>query len=278
MGSSRQRHGMSRRPLIGVTGPDQGGIAAWYFTWFAIRMAGGRARRVTPRRPCSMAELSGLVIGGGADVSPHFYDGGKEVETAKEVVETIERERSLFRSLATWLLYPLLYLFRRLFTTKVGMYGDQSRDALEFKLLEEALRLQRPVLGICRGCQLINVYLGGSLHQDIRNFYVETPHMTTVFPRKEIEVLPQTQLREILGTAACRVNALHYQAIAQIGKGLRVSAREVNPPIIQAIECPERFVIGVQWHPEYLFREQRQRRLFRALVKCAATLDETRCQ
>ena len=264
---------LGQRPLIGVTGPDKGGLAAWCFTWLAIRMAGGKAKRITPRRPCSMAELSGLIIGGGADVSPLFYDSSTTPETTKEVVQAIERERSLFRSLFTWLLYPLLYLFRRVFTTKVGLYGDAARDDLELKLLEDALRLNRPVLGICRGCQLINVHLGGSLHQDIRNFYIETPHITTVFPRKDIQIAPQTHLRSILGVSHCRVNALHYQAINTVGKGLVVSAREISPDIIQAIEYPGRFVIGVQWHPEYLFREQQQRELFSALVRCAATVE-----
>ncbi len=164
-----------RRPLIGVTGPDQGGLAAWCFTWYAIRRAGGRAKRITPRRPCTMKELSGLVIGGGADISPDFYDPNKTPETTTEVVQAIEHQRGLFRSSITWLLYPLLYVIRRIFTTKVGHYGDPARDDLELKLLDEALQLNRPVLGICRGCQLINVHLGGNLHRDIRNFYVEPP-------------------------------------------------------------------------------------------------------
>lgn len=261
-----------RRPLIGVTGPDQGGLAAWCFTWYAIRRAGGRAKRITPRRPCTMKELSGLVIGGGADISPDFYDPNKTPETTTEVVQAIEHQRGLFRSSITWLLYPLLYVIRRIFTTKVGHYGDPARDDLELKLLDEALQLNRPVLGICRGCQLINVHLGGNLHRDIRNFYVAPPHITTVFPRKEIEICPQTRLREILGVSSCQVNALHYQAIDRVGQGLAISARETNPNIIQAIEYPGRFVIGVQWHPEYLFREQRQRELFSALVQSAATV------
>ncbi|SRR5690554_308282 len=268
--AKRVRH---PRPLIGVTGPDKGGLAAWCFTWFAIRKAGGRARRITPRRPCAMAELSGLVIGGGADVSPFFYDANVTPETTQDVIEVIERQRSLFRSLITWLLYPLLYIIRRIFTTKVGLYGDPARDELELKLLDDALKLGRPVLGICRGCQLINVHLGGTLHRDIRSFYIETPHITTVFPRKEIQIAPDTRLHRILGVSQCRVNALHYQAINTVGQGLVVSAEERNPKIVQAIEHPDRFLIGVQWHPEYLFREQRQRELFSALVRSAAAVE-----
>src|SRR5690606_21715603 len=179
----------SGKPRIGVTGPDNGGLAAWYFTKFAIWRAGGKAKRVTPSRPCSMRQLAGLIIGGGADVDPKLYGEEKE-----EIIEEIKRERSLIRSLLTRLLYPILYLIRLLFTTKVSMYEDNSRDELENGLLKEALDLHRPVLGICRGAQLINVHLGGTLYQNIREFYVETPHIKTVFPRKDICVVSQTRL------------------------------------------------------------------------------------
>jgi len=249
------------KPKIGVTGPDKGGLAAWYFTRFAIWRAGGKAKRVTPSRPCSMNELAGLIIGGGADVDPSLY--GAEPE---RILEEIKKERSFIRSLLTRLLYPLLFLIRKLFSTKVSQYGDAGRDALETRLLEEALELQRPVLGICRGAQLINVHLGGNLYQNIQSFYVETPHLRTVFPRKDIVVTPESRLARILQGCSSKVNALHYQAIKELGENLTVSARERSPDIVQAIEHRERFLIGVQWHPEYLFREQDQQALFHALV------------
>ncbi len=254
------------KPKIGVTGPDKGGLAAWYFTHFAIWRAGGKAKRVTPSRPCDMRELAGLIIGGGADVDPSLY--GAEPD---EILEQIKQERSIIRSLLTRLLYPLLFFIRKLFSTKVSQYGDSTRDALETRLLEQALELQRPVLGICRGAQLINVHLGGNLHQNIQGFYVETPHLRTIFPRKDIVVSPNTRLASILRGCSSKVNALHYQAIKELGHNLVISARERSPDIVQAIEHRDRFVIGVQWHPEYLFREQDQQALFHGLVEEART-------
>lgn len=237
---------------------------AWYFTRYAIWRAGGLAIRVTPSRPCDMENLAGLVLGGGADVAPELYGAPGE-----PVIEEIRRERNLFRSVLTLLSYPFLFLLRRLFTIKVSKYGDPARDRLEQSLLQQALRLKRPVLGICRGAQLINVVLGGTLHQDIRSFYVETPHITTVFPKKRVEILPGTRLAGILKNRYCLVNALHYQAIRELGRDLQIGACEQQPRLIQAIEHKKRFLIGVQWHPEYLFREQAQRSLFQHLVQAA---------
>lgn len=253
----------SSRPRIAVTGPDRGGLVSWLFTRHAIRRAGGRAVRVTPAHWHEAFEFDGLVIGGGADIDPDLY--GQQPGLPRP-----ERERSLTDWLLALVLYPLLFLFRRLFSTRHYTGLDKARDELETRLLQEAIANHKPVLGICRGAQLINVHLDGSLHQDISSFYTESPQVWSIMPRKLINVQPGTLLRRLLQTDCCHVNALHNQSINHIGQGLRVSATEQNG-VIQAIEgMNDHFLIGIQWHPEYLPHHARQRRLFSALVSQAA--------
>ncbi|MDZ7734737.1 MAG: gamma-glutamyl-gamma-aminobutyrate hydrolase family protein [Gammaproteobacteria bacterium] len=253
----------SSRPRIAVTGPDRGGLFAWLFTRHVIDRSGGRAVRVTPAHRYETLQFDGLVIGGGADVDPDLY--GQQVQLPRP-----ERERSLLGWLTALVLYPLLFLVRRLFSTKHYQGLDRARDELEYGLLCEALKHGKPVLGICRGAQLINVNLDGTLHQDISDFYTESPRAWSILPRKTIHIQSGTLLREILQTESCRVNALHKQSINHVGDGLRVSAVEKNG-IIQAIEGMNTdFLIGVQWHPEYLPHHARQQRLFSALVRHSA--------
>jgi len=250
------------RPRIAVTGPDRGGLFAWLFTRHAIRRCGGHAIRVTPMRWDEDLAFDGLVIGGGADVDPDRYG-------AEPALPRPERNRSLGRWIAALILYPLLFFVRRLFSSKHAGGLDRDRDELEHRLLDTATREDIPVLGICRGAQLMNVYLDGSLHQDISNFYSESPQTWTILPRKTVQIAADTRLREILATERCQVNALHNQSIDRTGRDLRVSAREDNG-VIQAIEgTGDRFFIGVQWHPEYLPHDRRQQRLFAALVAVA---------
>lgn len=262
------------RPIIGVTGPDNGGLAAWWFTRLAIWRAGGRALRITPRRPCEITCLDGLVIGGGADVDPALY--GEEEHASLEELKS--QERRLGRWLLYWLLFPLIYVLRRVLSTMTSRPGgDKDRDELETRLLRQALQRNLPVLGICRGAQLINVVCGGSLHRDLSDFYVETPQAHTVWPYKPIKVEPDSKLAAILGCTGCRVNSLHKQAVDELAPMLRIVARELTG-VVQAIEHTELdFAIGVQWHPEYLLQRREQQRLFHLMVKEAARVrDEPR--
>lgn len=263
--------GFSRRPVIGVTGPDEGGSAAWWFSRFALWRAGARARRITPSRRTGIEELAGLLLGGGADVDPALY--GEVPPTLAEAIEEDEGEeegRSWGRRWRGRLVAVLTLGLRRLFARKRAVVGgDPSRDELETELIRGALAEGKPILGICRGAQLLNVHLGGTLHQDLEAFYEETLQIRTVRPRKRIEIEPGSLLAELLNTAACRVNALHSQAVDHLGEGVRVAARE-GSGVIQAIEHTELpFLLGVQWHPEYLPQSRRQRRLFQGLVEAA---------
>jgi putative glutamine amidotransferase len=126
---------------------------------------------------------------------------------------------------------------------------------------------------------LINVYFGGSLLQDIKSFYVEDPEMRTILPRKKLLVERDSNLARILARETVRVNALHRRAIdpSLLGRHVRVAARDRNG-IVQAIEHDQLpFVIGVQWHPEFLPQLPRQRAIFRSLVDAAKKKQITKC-
>lgn len=251
------------RPIIGVTGPNDGGGAAWVFTRLAVYLAGGHAVRITPRRPRRIDHLDGLILGGGADVDPQLY--GQEL---LPLIDEPKHARESWREyLLGLVLFPLTWLARRVAAAFFRpAQRDAARDTLELRLLDEAIARGIPVLGICRGEQLLNVFFGGTLHQDLEGFYVETARTRTLLPRKDIDVEPDTRLARVVGRHPRRVNALHRQGVDRLGHGLIVAARDRNG-IIQAIEhATLPFVVGVQWHPEYLLQVPEQRELFRALV------------
>lgn len=246
-----------------MTGPDKGGLAAWWFTRLALWRAGAKAVRITPLRPRALAQLDGLIIGGGADIDPTLY--GEESVLPQSSLK--EQERSLGRWLLALLLFPLIYLARRILSTMTNPAGgDPARDRLESALLREALQQGLPILGICRGAQLLNVVSGGSLYRDLADFYVEAPQLRTVWPEKRVIIQANTRLAEILGCQACQVNSLHSQAVHDLAPDMQVAACEPNG-VVQAIEHRELpFAIGVQWHPEYLPQRRDQQQLFRALI------------
>ncbi|TVQ35305.1 MAG: gamma-glutamyl-gamma-aminobutyrate hydrolase family protein [Wenzhouxiangella sp.] len=258
---------MTSKPRIGITGPDKGGSAAWFFTAWAVRRVGGRPVRIRPAKPRSIEAIDGLIIGGGADVAPQLYGQ----EKMPELGEFEDRGVSGWRRLLGLILFPLLLLIRRLLTTKTtGL--NAARDALEKELIAQAAARNMPMLGICRGMQLLNVVGGGSLHQSLANFYEETPAIRSVLPRKRIEIEPDSLLARTLLSTGARVNALHSQAIDKLGDSFTVCAREPSG-VVQAIERTDHpFVLGVQWHPEYLPQRIEQRALFRHLVQAAAEI------
>ena len=194
-----------------------------------VWLAGGRAIRWDSARAAAMEDVDGLIVGGGDDISPMLYQG-----------EVVAEARL-----------------------------DPDRDSLERRLVLEALAAGKPVLGICRGAQMLNVALGGNLHQRAYDRYADSRRYRTILPRKRVQVLKGTGLATIAGTAPMRVNALHSQAVDRLGDGLRVAARDQGG-MVQALErgTPP-FALGVQWHPEYLIYARRQRALFRALVDAA---------
>ncbi len=262
-----------RRPLIAVTGPDRGGTAAWLFSAFAVWRAGGRPRRFTPRKNRSLEGVHGVIIGGGSDVSPELYDREQgALELVKEVAEEEEKLADNNASLADRLMFPIILFLRLLFSSKHGNRLDPDRDRMENDIIAHALEQGLPLMGICRGSQLLNVHLGGTLHQDLGRFYEETPQVRDVFPRKKIFIEEDSQLAKVLRRRTTMVNALHDQAVDQAGTGIEPVARETTG-VIQGIEYREKpFVLGVQWHPEYMPQVRSQVRLFRRLVEEARSI------
>lgn len=209
-----------------------------------------------------MDDLDGLMLGGGADIEPKKYGQERNVKAF-----LAKNKRTIFEWILSIIFFPLYWLFRYFQHTKKYPV-DLERDRLEFGLLEKALEQNKPVLGVCRGMQLINVHFGGSLYQDISGFYAEEPQIATIFPKKRITITPRSKMENLLQTDICNVNGLHNQAINELGKGLKKTAKELNSDVWQALEHTEYpFVIGVQWHPEYLVQIARQRNIFKELVK-----------
>ena len=259
------------RPTIGITGPNKGGGVAWLFTSLGVWMAGGKPVRITPANPRTADGLQGLIVGGGADVDPSTYQQDSVLE--EYLARTIQQpHRNIFQRIGRftrWLYYPALFFVRKLFSRKKGWNLDRERDHLEFQLIDQAVKKNLPIMGICRGSQLLNVYFRGTLYEDINTFYLEEPNPSSIFPVKRVNIKPDSKLAQILGVQHLRVNALHHQAVNKPGKGIEVVARERNH-VVQGIESVEQdYILGVQWHPEYLPQHRNQRRLFQALVQRA---------
>jgi putative glutamine amidotransferase len=259
------------RPTIGVTGPDKGGGVAWFFTSLAVWMAGGKPVRITPSNPRTADGLQGLIVGGGADVDPSTYQQDHVLE--EYLARTIQQPRkNIFQRIGRftrWLYYPALFFIRKLFSRKKGWALDRARDHLEFQLIDQAVKKNLPVMGICRGSQLLNVYFRGTLYQDINTFYLEEPNPSSIFPVKKVNLKPDSKLADVLGVRQLRVNALHHQAVKDPGKNIDIVAREAND-VVQGIEnVQQEYIVGVQWHPEYLPQHKNQRQLFQTLVQHA---------
>jgi putative glutamine amidotransferase len=220
---------MAGRPRVGVTGNARRWAPSWWCSWLALRLAGASPRRISVRHEADGETFDALIIGGGNDISAEHYGG--EIEA------------------------------------KVKL--DPARDALEIEWIKSALARDIPLLGICRGAQLINVVLGGNLHQDIRNMRKLTYNRPGLLPTKQVRLEGDSRIAQVCGRERLRVNSLHHQAIRDPGDSLRVVGHDLDQ-IVQAVEgTSRRNIIGVQWHPEYLFYLPSQFRLFRWLLSKA---------
>lgn len=196
----------------------------------ALRSAGfqGKCLACAPGdEPPALEAVHGLLICGGLDIHPRRWD-------------PLEA------------LHPLSNV-------------DEARDALEIEWILKAWQARIPILGICRGEQILNVALGGSLIQDIPDHF-QIPREVHQFgtrqdasPHHDIIVDTQSCLGRILGTPQVGVNSRHHQAVFKVAPELRAVAWHPgpqNPPLIEAIEAqdPTHWAIGVQWHPENLIQ------------------------
>lgn len=148
----------------------------------------------------------------------------------------------------------------------------EQRDGFELELarilLYEATDV--PVLGICRGAQLLNVAAGGTLYQDIPGHRQEEPGDEAPF---EAAVTPGTELERILGSRKIRINSFHHQAVKDAAPGFRISALSGDgiPEAIEPAEKTERFFLAVQWHPELMFgTSDDSRKIFKEFIDAAA--------
>ena len=161
---------------------------------------------------------------------------------------------------------------------------DRSLDALELRMMREAIARRLPVLGICRGQQTVNVALGGTLYQDIRAEGVaKLRHWTPLkwgrdFLGHMVSITPGSAMaRAAAGASEVRVNSFHHQAIKDLAPGLRVTA--VSPDgVVEAVESVDGRIVAVQSHPECLPEQPWARRLFQDFVAQAAAASYTLSQ
>lgn len=255
------------RPIIGVTGPDRGGTAAWWFTCMAVWRSGGIPRRLTPSSTRSSVHLDAVIVGGGADVrAEDRWPDGAPLDARPPAAPPGQRS---WRRLAGLALAPAVYALRRA-ASRAPDDADISRDELEHALLDRAATLDLPVLGICRGLRRLNAFAGGPPARELAGDYDEDPQPWAVLPERPLDVEPGTRLASVLRTTACRVNAIDRAPVDALGSGLRVAARERTGEPRALEDGHRRFWIGVQWHPEYAPQLAEHRRLFDALVAAAA--------
>ena len=157
-----------------------------------------------------------------------------------------------------------------------------DRDELEMLLYKEVMARKKPVLGICRGIQMMNIAQGGTIYQDIPAYFKGTLEDGTKLSHSQaspgrvashtVEVAPGSLLEELVGADSIRVNSFHHQAVKDAAPGTVVTGRSKDG-LIEALEIPEHgFWLAVQWHPEYMTRDtDTAAALFRGLVEAAKT-------
>lgn len=231
------------KPIIGITRDSDGqpGPMDAHFSFYAgsVENAGGQALPAyfsddLAEIPSILDRFDGLLLSGGDDLDPALYGQAWHPQANKI---------------------------------------NPRRQRFELKLLEEAERRGMAILGICLGCQLMNVYRGGSLIQFLpdvaRPMPLEHRKVANVLLRHDVAIDLDSVLGQAIGKPRVSVNTYHKQAIDQIGRGLYAAAHAPDG-VIEAIEDPTLpLFVGVQWHPERISDEPEHRVIFELLVKTA---------
>ena len=219
-----------KKPIIVVTGSSKGSKSAWQASRILLAMHGAKGHFVNPDNWDENIAMDGLLLLGGVDINPKLY-GAKQHSSIKRI--------------------------------------EPQRDAMELSLLKRAKKENLPIMGICRGMQMINLSYGGTLIPNIGDLELEYIHRKNILPIKWVNIIANTKLHKIIDSHKIKVNALHHQAIDRLGDGLVKAAYDKNN-IVQAIEHKKaKFVLGVQWHPEYMPYMWHTHRLFKAFVSAA---------
>jgi len=148
------------------------------------------------------------------------------------------------------------------------------RDAAELAIARYVIEeTDKPILGICRGIQAMNVAMGGTLYIDLPDAG-KLCHSLTMYPRAMVShsvvIAEDTHLAAAYGSGEQKVNSFHHQAVNAVAPGFLVTAKSADDAVVEAMEMPgERFVVGVQWHPEELIAREEAQRLFRSFVEAA---------
>jgi putative glutamine amidotransferase len=239
------------KPIIAVTtyGRYEKDLAnPWYKLHFslpalyvdAVRRAGGVPLLLPPGETdvaAVLATVDGLLVTGGVDIHPAQYGGDSQ--------------------------HPQLTHF------------DTERDALELALVQEVIGNGRPLptLCICRGMQVLNVALGGTLHEHVADLHPHDIHRGDDggWTVQEVNIIPTSLLAEVMQATTVATYSGHHQAVKGLGTGLRVVATAVDG-ITEAVEHPDMpWLLGVQWHPEITAADDAtQQQLFDELVQAAA--------
>ena len=141
---------------------------------------------------------------------------------------------------------------------------DLARDAAEWWMLDAFLPTGKPLLGICRGIQMLNVFQGGTLHQHIDG-HSDFKSRSTGY--HNVHVIPGSALDNILDTPQFPVNSLHHQVVDTLGKDLEICALSEDGYVEAVVHTAHPFCLGVQWHPEHMYRKIKlQRKIFNAFV------------
>jgi len=228
------------RPIIGVTTPSRNGqgdfVAPGRYV-DAIRAAGGIPVLFTPGESEPQVLLSlvdGLVLTGGGDLCPSTYGEDPQHPQVRHV--------------------------------------SAERDRFEMALAEAVLAQGIPVLGICRGMQVLNVVSGGKLIPHVPDVYDELDHFNPADrkpTRHSVSLIRSTRLQQIAGTEEISVVSWHHQAVWDVPAGWRLAACSPDE-LIEAIEHETHpWAVAVQWHPEFTFEEAEHFRLFQAFVQAA---------